>query len=326
MTKTTMQAIQAYLSSFENYLQKQSFQNNPPELYQPIHYTLALGGKRVRPLLVFLGYQCFKPDWEKALPLAYAMELFHNFTLLHDDIMDKAPLRRGQATAYIKYGEPTAILAGDVMQVYVYEYLLQLEMNRDSILKTFNQTAIKVCEGQQMDMNFETQEQVSVGDYLEMIANKTAVLLGCCLQCGALLAGAPSSAAQQLYDCGLNMGIAFQLLDDYLDTFGGASFGKAIGGDIRQNKKTYLLLRALEKAEAKAAEELHFQLNEQQDMEGKVKKVTALYQSLGIDKDTNELISTYENKAFQGIEGLSINGEAKAMLADFARALFAREK
>ena len=237
--------------TFQKYLKENIFNQTPQELYQPVNYILKLGGKRLRPVILLMSYNLFKETVEKALPAAFAIEIFHNFSLLHDDIMDEAPLRRGQPTVHIKYDVNTGILSGDVMLIYAYQYILQLEdqSNIPALMRIFNKVAIEVCEGQQYDMNFETSQEVKIVDYLKMIELKTSVLLAGAMKMGAVIAGAPEKDANHLYEFGKNIGIAFQLQDDILDTFGDPEkFGKKVGGDIAQNKKTYLLLKAMELA------------------------------------------------------------------------------
>jgi len=227
-----------------------SFKRDPEELYEPLSYMLELGGKRMRPVLVLLGCEMFSREAERALPQAIAIELFHNFTLIHDDIMDKAPLRRGLPTVHEKYNSNIAILSGDVMLVYAYKNLIQCKKNLiEPVVTLFNQTAVEVCEGQQLDMNFENRNDVSVKEYLKMIKLKTAVLIGCSLQTGAIIGGASAKEAERMYHAGYHLGIAFQLQDDILDSFGDEKkFGKQTGGDIIQNKKTILLIETLNRA------------------------------------------------------------------------------
>ena len=248
-----MRSLSQLQELFQKYISDNQFSDTPTELYDPVNYILSLGGKRLRPILLLMAYNLFKTDVEKALPAAFSVEVFHNFSLMHDDIMDKAPLRRGKPAVHIKYNESTGILSGDVMLIYAFKYLMKLEDQNSllEIIKLFNQIAIDVCEGQQFDMNFENRTEVTIDEYINMIGLKTAALLAGAMKMGALIAGASDKDAQLLYDFGKNVGIAFQLQDDILDTFGDPEkFGKKVGGDIAQNKKTYLALRAMELANA----------------------------------------------------------------------------
>jgi len=254
-----MQSSSQLQSLFNEFLQKNEFDQQPEGLYDPINYILKIGGKRVRPVLLLLGCNLFDEDVDKALSAAFSIEVFHNFTLLHDDIMDEAPLRRGKPTVHSKYGQNTGILSGDVMLVYAYKYLTQYasHSNFAEILKTFNQVAIGVCEGQQHDMDFETRDDVTINEYLKMIEQKTAVLIAGGLKMGALIGNASIENADCLYEFGRNIGIAFQLQDDILDTFGDPEkFGKKVGGDIVQNKKTFLVLKTLELADEQNRDQL----------------------------------------------------------------------
>lgn len=277
---------------------------NPESLYEPIQYIMSLGGKRLRPMLTLMSYSLFKPDADKIVPYAVAVEGFHNFTLMHDDIMDKAPLRRGMKTVHEKWNVNTAILSGDVMLVKVYEVLTRLEPKiLKEALVLFNSCATEVCEGQQWDMEFETMKSVSTPEYLEMIRQKTAVLLGFSLEFGALLAGAKIKDRQALRDLGVNIGIGFQLNDDLLDVYGDKkTFGKQVGGDIIANKKTFLLIRALERAKGKDKAELLKWLNAKTfDKVKKVKAVTAVYDKLDIKAIAESEINNYFGKGLQNL-------------------------
>lgn len=282
--------------------------NSPIGLNEPIEYILGIGGKRIRPLLVLLTNHLFKGDYQQAIKPALAIELFHNFTLMHDDIMDEAPLRRGFETVHTKYNVNTAILSGDVMLIYAYQLLEELgAVKFQRIFSVFNAAAVKVCEGQQYDMNYEEDQNVSINDYLKMIELKTAVLLGCSLQVGAILGNASIKEDQDLYEFGKNIGIAFQLQDDILDVYGGENFGKQVGGDIIQNKKTYLLLKAIESAQGEDETELKSWLNKKEfDPAKKVQAVTALYNKLGIRELASELMEEYNAKAFEYLKDLNI--------------------
>ena len=255
----------------------------PQELFDPIDYTLKMGGKRIRPILLLMSYNLFEKNIENALPAAVAIETFHNFTLLHDDIMDKAEMRRNKETVHIKYSENSAILSGDAMAFLSYKYLIESKSERlIDVIDLFSTTAIEVCEGQQYDMDFELRLDVSEKEYLEMICLKTAVLLACSLKAGALLANSDDNTSQQLYKFGLNLGLAFQLQDDYLDSFGNVeTFGKKIGGDILSNKKTYLLINALEKASGTQKTELLNWLKKTDfNPQEKIKAVKTIYHKL----------------------------------------------
>jgi geranylgeranyl diphosphate synthase type II len=251
----------AFLPAIEAEISRQQLGTAPGELYDPIRYLMQLGGKRIRPVLCLMSYSLFKSDWEKVVPSALSIEIFHNFTLMHDDIMDKAPLRRGKATVHEKWNDNIAILSGDVMLVNAYQYLNQcahLSLPAyQHLLTRFNRTAAEVCEGQQMDMNFELRDQVSVDEYIEMIRLKTSVLIGFSMELGAILAQKSNQVSDQMYKIGELIGLGFQLKDDLLDVYGDPEkFGKQPGGDILANKKTYLLIRALELAEGETKIEL----------------------------------------------------------------------
>lgn len=317
------------LPAIEKEIARQKFGQKPESLYEPIRYIMQLGGKRLRPVLVCLAYSLYKKDVQKIIPLAVAVEAFHNFTLLHDDIMDNAPLRRGKPTVHEKWNTNTAILSGDVMLVKVYDMLLALpDKHIKAALRAFNQCAAEVCEGQQWDMEFETRPTVAEKEYLEMIRLKTAVLLGFSLEFGALLAGAPAKDRKLLRDLGVNIGIGFQLKDDLLDVYADQKdFGKQVGGDIIANKKTYLLIRALEKAEGKTETELKKWLAAKAfDKKEKVQAVTAIYDALNIRLDTERKINFYFNKGFGAMKKLSAPVGRVAHLADYTRLLMARQK
>jgi geranylgeranyl diphosphate synthase, type II len=303
---------------------------SPKELYEPISYILNLGGKRIRPLLSLLAYGLYQNNPETILKQALAIEVFHNFTLMHDDIMDDAPIRRGKSTVHEKWNPNIAILSGDVMLVKAYDLLLDTEPNLlREILVIFNQTASEVCEGQQFDMNFESLETVSEADYLEMIRLKTAVLLGLALKMGALLAGADSGDAQKLYDFGVNIGVGFQLKDDLLDVYADkAKFGKQVGGDIIANKKTFLLIKALELAKGKEADELAFWLKLKDfDKDEKVNEVKKIYQSLGIKEIAETKMHGYFAAGFNQFEQINFQNESYFLeLKQITQDLIHREK
>ena len=318
------------MEQLEKHIQEFSFGNAPLELYEPISYIMSLGGKRIRPLLTLLAYSLYRDDYEKILTPAAAIEVFHNFTLVHDDIMDAAPLRRGKATVHKKWNTNTAILSGDVMLVKVYDMLLHVPDDKLAIcLKLFNQTAAEVCEGQQHDMNFEIQENVLESEYLEMIRQKTAVLLGFALQYGAILGGATLDDAQHLYDFGVNIGIGFQLKDDLLDVYADKSkFGKQVGGDIIANKKTFLLIKAKELATGEDKKLLdEWMSKEDFDKEQKVKEVTDLYDKLGIKNITESKMESYFQRGFDQLNDININkSEVLEALKGLTKDLIDREK
>lgn len=298
-----------YLSWIESEIKKQKFGKQPKSLYDPLHYIMSLGGKRLRPMLTLISYSLFKEDVKKIVPQALAVEVFHNFTLMHDDIMDRAPLRRGMPTVHKKWNVSTAILSGDVMQVKVYEIISKLDAPLfKEVALAFNQCAIEVCEGQQWDMEFESLTKVSEAQYIEMIRLKTAVLLGFSLELGAILAGASKENRKALRDFGVNIGIGFQLKDDLLDVYADQKkFGKQVGGDIIANKKTFLLIKALEKARGKEKKELNEWLNTKKfNKKKKVRAVTALYDSLIINTITEKKINSYFEAGFKCLKKIDV--------------------
>ena len=304
----------------------------PVELYSPVAYTLNLGGKRVRPILVMLGTDLFDGNIELAADLALAIELFHNFSLIHDDIMDQAPLRRGKPTVYRKWNPNIAILSGDATLVKAYQLIANANLKPASkveILKVFNNVALQVCEGQQFDMNYEASLSVTVEQYLTMIKLKTAVLLGGAFQIGALIAEASADPAMAAYEIGLNLGIAFQLQDDYMDVFGDADkFGKMVGGDIKSNKKTYLLLKALELAKNEPAVNQRLQSALQMTPEfheDKVLIVKEIYIQLGVGELLLRELQNYFIAAQQKLAALPVAPEKKAHLSKFIESLVTRD-
>lgn len=301
---------------------------SPKELYEPITYTLANGGKRMRPLLVLLGCKIFSEDVSQALKPAIGMEIFHNFTLLHDDIMDNAPLRRGKDTVHIKWDSNVAILSGDTMLIKAYEQVIQTRSEvLPDVLREFNRTATLVCEGQQLDMNFESRSDVSIEEYLGMIELKTSVLLAACLKIGAMIGGASEADAQHLYNFGRDIGIAFQLQDDILDVYGESEkVGKQRGGDILSNKKTYLLLRAKELAKGADAEELTQWLsNTDHDDAHKVSAVISLYDRLGVRHIAEKRMWCYFDSGISELAKVNGNTAWKAALQTFATDLMHRQ-
>lgn len=305
------------------------FLHDPPELYEPIEYALRNSGKRLRPLLVLMGCDLFGGDVGEALYPAMAMEIFHNFTLLHDDIMDRAPLRRGKESVYKKYDINTAILSGDTMFVIAYEYIARTKSAvLPRILELFNDTARMVCEGQQYDMNYETMVGVSHDDYIQMIRLKTAVLLACSMKTGAILAGAPPEETEKAYMFGENLGLAFQLQDDWLDVFGNSSkFGKELGGDILTNKKTFLYLKAFELAREDTLIRLTQNFHDR-EVPGpeKVARITSVYRQLKVDELTRKEIELYLEKGLKWLDEIKVEEERKTGLRELAREMLMREK
>lgn len=300
----------------------------PMRLYEPVRYILEMGGKRMRPVLVLLAADLYGASSETALPAAMAVEVFHNFSLVHDDIMDAAPLRRGRATVHHKWDTNTAILSGDAMLIKAYQHLEGYAPELFKPLSVlFSKTALQVCEGQQYDMDFENREDVTIPEYLRMIELKTAVLLGCGLRMGALVGGAPLAEQQAIYDFGISLGIAFQLQDDYLDAFGNPeTFGKQVGGDIIENKKTFLYLQALGLApEAEVRELRDLFTIKPHDPTAKVDRVCQLFRQCGADKATQNSIAAYTAKAFEQLNGLSGNPKAKQALRAFGEWLLKRD-
>ncbi|MCZ2485270.1 polyprenyl synthetase family protein [Aquirufa antheringensis] len=321
----------AFLAALEEEIRCLDIGQNPSELYDPIHYLLSLGGKRIRPVLCLLTYSLFKSDWEKQVPAALSVEIFHNFTLMHDDIMDKAPLRRGKQTVHEKWNDNIAILSGDVMLVNAYQYLnkvkgLSLEAFQH-LLGRLSRIAAEVCEGQQFDMNFESRGDVSVEEYIEMIRLKTSVLIGFSMEMGGLLASAPAEVSDSLYRIGETIGLGFQLKDDLLDVYGDPEkFGKQPGGDILANKKTYLLIKAFEKATGSTLALLEkWVAATEYDASEKVQAVTAIYDSLGLKAETEAVIASYFDAAFLEIQSLAISEEQKSALVKFMSGLVDRE-
>jgi geranylgeranyl diphosphate synthase type II len=318
------------LDKLENFLSTYSFGKKPDELYDPIRYILSLGGKRIRPLLSLLSYGLYQDNPEKILSQAAAIEVFHNFTLMHDDIMDEAPLRRGKATVHEKWNANVAILSGDVMLVRAYDLLLPSPADiLGKLIQEFNQTAAEVCEGQQLDMNFELRDEVHEDEYIEMIRLKTAVLLGFALKLGAMLGRASEEDQKRLYDFGVNIGVGFQLKDDLLDVFADqAKFGKQVGGDIISNKKTFLLIKALELAKGEDEKVLKDWLAKKEfDPEKKVKAVKELYEKLGVRKLAENRMNDYFQSGFELLETFaqSENPYYQSLL-EITQALVHREK
>ena len=316
-----------YTKKFNSYLDQQILGNSPKSLYDPIHYILRLGGKRLRPVLTLMATEMFQKSYEEALDAALAIEIFHNFSLVHDDIMDDAPLRRGEMTVHEKWDVNTGILSGDTMLIRAY----QLFENYDGetfreLAKLFSKTAIEVCEGQQYDVDFETRDDVTIPEYLKMIEYKTAVLVGAALKMGAIVAGASQECQESLYNYGRDLGIAFQLQDDYLDAFGNPeTFGKQVGGDIIENKKTFLYLTAVEKSKKEEAKQLeHLFSIAPKDPSEKIETVKAQFISSGAAKATQDEMAKYTEQAFTSLENIDISEEKKQLLRDFGMGLMER--
>ncbi len=320
-----MQSFEQLSSQFSSFFNQAHFPAQPESLYRPAEYFLGLGGKRVRPVCCLMGNELFDEILPDTWQVATAIELFHNFTLIHDDIMDKAPLRRGLETVHIKYGEPTALLAGDVMLVVAYDYLNKVKSpHYHRLVSLFNTTAKEVCEGQQLDMDFEKQDTVSLDAYLHMIQLKTSVLLAASLKLGAILGGAGEGNLHHIYEFGKNLGIAFQVQDDYLDCFGDPSkFGKQVGGDILSNKKTFLLIRALETAQGKDQQDLQALL--QSNPPDKVQQVLRIYKNTGVDQWAMQLKNQFMEKALQHLEDIAVLSKRKEPLRQLAHFLVQRD-
>lgn len=320
-----MQNFEQLSTRFIQYFDQRHFPESPASLYDPNEYFLRLGGKRIRPVLCLMGNELFEEISEDAWHAGTAMELFHNFTLIHDDIMDQAPLRRGKETVHHKYGENTAILAGDVMLVKAYEVLNRIAPNFSKpILTLFNNTAREVCEGQQMDMDFERREVVMLEEYLEMIKLKTSVALAASLQMGAIVGGAGERNQQLLYEFGKKLGIAFQVQDDYLDAFGDpGKFGKQVGGDILANKKTFLLIHAMEMVTGTQQVELLRLM--QENPPDKVERVLQIYRDCRVDNWAIALKDRYLDESFTHLEDIAVLNRRKEPLRELARFLIKRD-
>jgi geranylgeranyl diphosphate synthase type II len=320
-----MHSFDKLSAAFATRFTDRHFPDHPSSLYDPAVYFLGLGGKRLRPVLCLMGNELFGPIEDDAWLLAIALELFHNFTLIHDDIMDRAPLRRGMPTVHAKYGSSTAILSGDVMLVVGYDYISRIQSPHiRRILQLYNQTAVKVCEGQQLDMDFEGLERVTMGDYLQMIELKTSVLLAASLQIGSILGGAGLGNQQSIYQFGKNLGLAFQIQDDYLDCYGDASkFGKQVGGDIVAGKKTFLLIKTLEVASEEQRREIR-ELEQAAPAE-KVAGMLRIYQACGVDSWVRELKEHYRQAAYQSLEEIAVLSKRKEPLRELVDILLQRE-
>lgn len=320
-----MRTFKELVEDFGQHFTKRHFPETPASLYEPGEYFLSWGGKRIRPVMCLMGNELFADINPDTYQVATAIELFHNFTLIHDDIMDEAPLRRGMETVHMKYGNNTALLTGDVMMIQSYEYLNKINPQYlQRILALFNKTAKEVCEGQQLDIDFEKMHDVSLEAYIEMISLKTSVLLAASLECGAIIGGASEGNCRHLYEFGKNLGIAFQIQDDYLDAFGNPEkFGKEVGGDIRQNKKTFLLLHALEVANAeqkKALEELM-----DKNPADKVQQVLVIFKECNVAEWASQLKEKYLQTALKHLDDIAVMSIRKKPLEELAEFLIQRE-
>ncbi|MFD1094333.1 polyprenyl synthetase family protein [Salegentibacter chungangensis] len=323
-----MLSISQYREAFVEYLDEKIQVREPRNLYEPMKYILSLGGKRLRPVLVLMATEIFDSDYRKALDAALAIEIFHNFSLVHDDIMDDAPIRRGKETVHERWDINTGILSGDAMLINAYQLFENYEGNIfKELAQLFTKTAIEVCEGQQYDIDFETQEDVSIEDYLKMIEYKTAVLVGASLQMGAIVAETSDECKKAVYEYGKLLGIAFQLQDDYLDAFGDPkTFGKQLGGDIIENKKTFLYLKSLEASSKSEARQLeHLYTINPAETSGKIETVKALFENSGAARYTREEIEKYTRMAFEVLDKIEIPEEKKEPLRQFGESLMERQ-
>ncbi|HOY37948.1 MAG: polyprenyl synthetase family protein [Bacteroidales bacterium] len=309
-----------------SYFQQYEWAKAPENLYKPIEYSLSLGGKRLRPILTLMSCELFSDNYNKAIDAAAAIEIFHNFTLLHDDIMDKASLRRGIPTVHARWNANIALLSGDAMSIIAYRHISRISYKMNECLDIFNDTALKICEGQQIDMDFEERADVTVDEYLHMITYKTAVLIACSLKIGSLVGGATSDEAEKMYDLGLKLGMAFQLQDDLLDVYGDEKiFGKNIGGDIVANKKTYLLISALNADSKSTRKQLTTAMNEIfLANDDKISKVTDIYNQLGIKELTLKTITAYFSEAIGILNSIPIKENKKIVLRDLILSLKSR--
>ncbi len=322
-----MHSIHQYQEFVLNYLKSQHCVREPKNLYEPIQYILELGGKRMRPVLTLMSAEIFGSNYAEALPAALAVEVFHNFSLVHDDIMDDAPLRRGNVTVHEKWSVNTGILSGDAMLILAYQYFEQYDsVTFRELAKLFSKTALEVCEGQQCDVDFETRSDVTISEYLKMIEYKTAVLVAAAMKMGAIVAQTSAENGDLIYDFGLNLGLAFQLQDDYLDAFGDpATFGKQVGGDIIENKKTYLYLKAIEFASSEERKKLLqlFSVSLEDNL-SKIEEVKTLFNATGASKATQQAIQDYTLKAFATLDKMNISLDKKAILKAFGENLMNR--
>ena len=323
-----MHSIEHYRKEFVSFLERRTKVKEPVNLYRPISYILGLGGKRLRPVLTLLTTEVFGSVYSRAMNAALAIEVFHNFSLVHDDIMDGAPLRRGKQTVHEKWDVNTGILSGDAMLILAYRLFEDYGSETfHELVRLFSKTALEVCEGQQYDIDFELRDDVTIPEYLKMIEYKTAVLVGAAMKMGGIIAGASSTDQDLIYEFGKNLGIAFQLQDDYLDVFGDPkTFGKRVGGDIIENKKTILYLNALEKSDAEQQKALlHLYSIQPQDPSEKINAVTDVFNMTGAIEQTKSEIQKYTEEAFSVLNGLDISDAKKALLRKFGKDLMQRE-
>jgi len=318
-----------YQKEFLEYIEKKDWVREPKNLYEPIDYILQLSGKRIRPILTLMSADILSGGFKKALPAALAVEVFHNFTLVHDDIMDDAPLRRGKQTVHEKWNLNTGVLSGDAMLILAYQYFENYEAGTfQKLAKLFSKTALEVCDGQQLDIDFETRNDVTITEYINMIRLKTSVLVAAALKMGAIVAKASEKDANLLYEYGLNLGLAFQLQDDYLDTFGDPeTFGKQVGGDIIENKKTYLFLKAMELANNDDKQKLQFFYKQKlEDNSIKIDEVKRIFEQCDIPTLIQKLIHEYTETAFDLLKNMNISELNRQKLKDFGSFLMARDK
>ena len=321
-------SAQQLLGKVNAYLKQMPYSRPPKGLYEPIAYELDLGGKRVRPVLMLMGYNLYREDVDTILPQAAGLETYHNHTLLHDDVMDHADMRRGKPTVHNVWDENTAILSGDAMLILAYRLMAQCPADKlPQVLGIFTETTMEICEGQQWDMEFEKRMDVKVDEYVEMIRLKTSVLLAAALKIGACLAGAPEEDARKLYDFGMKMGLAFQLQDDWLDVYGDPKvFGKNIGGDILCNKKTYMLITALQQADDDQRAELEGWLSATNcEPAEKIAAVTRLYNKVGVGERCMERVEAYYNEGLAVLDSVALPAERKQVLKEFACSLMNRK-
>ncbi|MDR1436669.1 MAG: polyprenyl synthetase family protein [Candidatus Symbiothrix sp.] len=322
-----MFTFQEVLKIIDGEIRAMKYPRQPESLFEPIAYLLALKGKKIRPAFTLLACNLYKEDVTAAVPMALAWEIFHNFTLMHDDVMDKADVRRGEPTVHKKWNENTAILSGDAMLILAYTYLAKSSPGHlKELLDLFSETASGICKGQEYDLLFENRPDVTEAEYLEMIRLKTAILLGAALKSGAIIGGAAEKDRNLLYDFGINLGLAFQIQDDLLDVFGDpAVFGKKIGGDILCNKKTYLLISALNSAGKSQKEELLFWLNSPDKEDAKIAAVTGIYTQLHVKEKAHSKMESCYREAIQAFQSLDITENRKEILTDLAKNLMNRE-
>lgn len=318
--------FEKYQKEIDKQLSKIKLSNNPKDLYDPVRYMLKMKSKRVRPILAILAYKLVHPNWKKVIQSCLSLELFHNFTLIHDDIMDKAPIRRGKKTIHEKWNKNIGILSGDLLMILAYNMISDLPKNilSKTILK-FNEISIKVCEGQQLDMNYQTRKNIDEKQYIEMIRLKTATLIGLSLQFGGLLANMNNNNLNTLYKIGELFGIGFQLRDDLLDVYGSKNFGKKIGGDILENKKTFLSVKAYELSSKKERKNLDYWKKNKKSSKEKIKKVTEIFDKLNLKELTEEKIKSFFNLAYKKLESLNVKNSNKEELTSYLSQLFERK-